>query len=146
MFGNPETTTGGNALKFYSSVRLDVRKVETINKGQDEAIGNLVRVKVVKNKVAPPFKKAEMEIFFGSGVSSVGSLIECAVKYGLLTKSGSWYSYKDEKIGQGKDNVRDYLNKNPELTSQIDEQLRKMIFPDKNPKSDNSKSNSTPTK
>jgi len=146
MFGNPETTTGGNALKFYSSVRLDVRKVETINKGQDEAIGNLVRVKVVKNKVAPPFKKAEMEIFFGSGLSSVGSLIECAVKYGLLTKSGSWYSYKDEKIGQGKDNVRDYLNKNPELTSQIDEQLRKMIFPDKNPKSDNSKSNSTPTK
>lgn len=134
MFGNPETTTGGNALKFYSSVRLDVRKVETINKGQDEAIGNLIRVKVVKNKVAPPFKKAEMEIFFGSGLSSVGSLIDCAVKFNLINKSGSWYSYKEEKIGQGRDNVREYLSTHPDLQLQIEQQLRKIIFPGRDSK------------
>ena len=132
MFGNPETTTGGNALKFYSSVRLDVRKVETINKGQDEAIGNLVRVKVVKNKVAPPFRKAEMEILFGQGLSYWGSLLDAALKYELVQKSGSWFSFGEERIGQGRDNARDFLQKNPAIAKSVDEKLRKLIFPDRN--------------
>jgi recombination protein RecA len=131
MFGNPETTTGGNALKFYSSVRLDVRKVETINKGQDEAIGNLVRVKVVKNKVAPPFRKAEMEILFGVGLSYWGSLLDAALKYELVQKSGSWFSFGEERIGQGRDNARDFLQKNPAIAKSVEEKLRKLIFPER---------------
>lgn len=131
MFGNPETTTGGNALKFYSSVRLDVRKVETINKGQDEAIGNLVRVKVVKNKVAPPFKKAEMEILFGQGISYFGSLLDAALKWNLIQKSGSWFSFGEERIGQGRENARDFLIKNPSIATNLEQQLRKKIFPER---------------
>jgi len=131
MFGNPETTTGGNALKFYASIRLDVRKVETINKGQDEAIGNLVRVKVVKNKVAPPFKKAEMEILFGQGLSYYGSLLDCALKYEMVQKSGSWFSFGEERIGQGRDNAREFLQKNPAIAKTLEEKLRKLIFPDR---------------
>ncbi len=131
MFGNPETTTGGNALKFYSSVRLDVRKVETINKGQDEAIGNLVRVKVVKNKVAPPFKKAEMEILFGQGISYFGSLLDAAIKWNLIQKSGSWFSFGEERIGQGRENAREFLMKNPTIATNLEQQLRKKIFPER---------------
>jgi len=131
MFGNPETTTGGNALKFYASIRLDVRKIETINKGQDEAIGNLVRVKVVKNKVAPPFKKAEMEILFGQGLSYYGSLLDCALKYEMVQKSGSWFSFGEERIGQGRDNAREFLQKNPAVAKSLEEKLRKQIFPDR---------------
>jgi len=131
MFGNPETTTGGNALKFYASVRLDVRKVETINKGQDEAIGNLVRVKVVKNKVAPPFRKAEVEILFGQGISYYGSLLDAALKFELVQKSGSWFSFGEERIGQGRENARDFLQKNVALSKTLEEKLRKQIFPDR---------------
>jgi recombination protein RecA len=131
MFGSPETTTGGNALKFYASIRLDVRKIETINKGQDEAIGNLVRVKVVKNKVAPPFKKAEMEILFGQGLSYYGSLLDAALKYEMVQKSGSWFSFGEERIGQGRDNAREFLQKNPAIAKSLEEKLRKQIFPDR---------------
>jgi len=129
MFGNPETTTGGKALKFYSSVRLEVRKVETITKGSDDAIGNLVRVKVVKNKVAPPFKKAEMEILFGSGISISGSLLDSALKYELIQKSGSWYSFGEERIGQGRDNAKQYLENNPVLMKDLESKLRLQLFP-----------------
>lgn len=129
MFGNPETTTGGNALKFYASLRLEVRKVETISKGTDNAIGNTVRVKVVKNKVAPPFKRVEMDIIFGKGVSAVSSLIDAAVKYGYVNKSGSWYSHGEERIGQGKDNAIEYLQTNPELMKQIETKIREQLFP-----------------
>ncbi len=129
MFGNPETTTGGKALKFYSSVRLEVRKVETITKGADDAIGNLVRVKVVKNKVAPPFRKAEMEMMFGSGISVSGSLLDAALKYDLVQKSGSWYSYGEERIGQGRDNAKQYLETNVELAKTLENQLRALMFP-----------------
>lgn len=131
MFGNPETTTGGNALKFYSSVRLDVRKVETINKGQDEAIGNLVRVKVVKNKVAPPFRKAEMEILFGQGISYFGSLLDAALRFELVQKSGSWFSFGEERIGQGRENAREFLQNNPAVSKNLEEKLRKLVFPDR---------------
>ncbi|GAB6090841.1 recombinase RecA [Spirochaeta dissipatitropha] len=129
MFGNPETTTGGKALKFYSSVRLEVRRIETISKGTDDAIGNKVRVKVVKNKVAPPFRKCEMEIMFGKGISASGSLLDAAVKYDIIKKSGSWYSFGEERIGQGRDNAKEFLEANPELYSSIDIKLREIIFP-----------------
>lgn len=129
MFGNPETTTGGNALKFYSSVRLDVRKIETISKANEEAVGNLVRVKVVKNKVAPPFKKAEMEIMFGYGISYFGSLLDAALKYELIQKSGSWFSYGEERIGQGRENAREYLSSNPALSQALEEKIRILMFP-----------------
>jgi len=130
FFGNPETTTGGNALKFYSSVRLEVRKTETIEVSKDaDAIGNRVRVKVVKNKVAPPFRRTELELMFGKGISAVGSLLDCAVKYDIIKKSGAWYSYNEEKIGQGRDNVRDYLEKNPDFTKGLETKLRAQIFP-----------------
>jgi len=109
MFGNPETTTGGNALKFYASLRIEVRRIETINKTADEAIGNRVRVKVVKNKVAPPFRKVEMEIIFGKGISASASLLDAALKYDLFQKAGSWYSYGDERIGQGRENAKEFL-------------------------------------
>ncbi|GMO32762.1 MAG: recombinase RecA [Termitinemataceae bacterium] len=132
MFGNPETTTGGNALKFYSSVRLDVRKSETIENGKDsDAIGNRVKVKVVKNKVAPPFRKAELEIMFGKGVSAIGSLLDAAVKYEIIEKKGAWFSYGEEKVGQGRDNARDYLENNLEFTAEVEKKLRKIMFPDR---------------
>jgi recombination protein RecA len=129
MFGNPETTTGGNALKFYSSVRLEVRKIEVIEKGEDDAIGNKVRVKVVKNKVAPPFRKCELEIMFGKGISWSGSLVDCAVKHELIEKRGAWYSYGEEKIGQGRDNVKAFLEANPDIAGSIETKLRQKLFP-----------------
>ncbi|NLJ45544.1 MAG: recombinase RecA [Treponema sp.] len=129
MFGNPETTTGGNALKFYASIRLEVRKIETIDKGADEdAIGNKVRVKVVKNKVAPPFRKVELEIMFGKGVSRLGSLIDAAVKYNVVDKKGAWYTWGEEKIGQGRDNVKIFLEQNPDLADDLERKLRQLIF------------------
>ncbi|MFP4178626.1 MAG: recombinase RecA [Spirochaetaceae bacterium] len=130
MFGNPETTTGGRALKFYSSVRLEVRRIETISKGTDDAIGNKVRVKVVKNKVAPPFRKAELEIMFGKGISWSASLLDAAVKFDIITKSGSWYSFGEERIGQGRENVKTFLESNPETAEQIDLMVRKSLFPE----------------
>jgi recombination protein RecA len=131
MFGNPETTTGGNALKFYASVRLEVRKIETIEKGDADAIGNRVRVKVVKNKVAPPFRRAELEIMFGKGVSAVGSILDGAVKYQLIDKKGAWYSYGEERVGQGRDNAKVYLEENPLILKEIELKLRKLMFPDR---------------
>lgn len=127
MFGNPETTTGGNALKFYASVRLDIRRIGAIKKG-DEIIGNDTRVKVVKNKVAPPFKQAEFEILYGKGVSFMGELVDLGVKYGFVQKAGSWYSYGDEKIGQGKDNVKTFLKENPEKAQEIEAKIRAEVF------------------
>ncbi|MDR2433122.1 MAG: recombinase RecA [Treponema sp.] len=130
MFGNPETTTGGNALKFYSSMRLEVRKTETIEVSKDtDAIGNRVRVKVVKNKVAPPFRRIELELMFGKGISAIGSLLDCAVKYSLIEKKGAWYSYNEEKIGQGRDNAREYLEQHPDFAKELESKLRKTIFP-----------------
>jgi recombination protein RecA len=126
MFGNPETTTGGNALKFYSSVRLDIRKVTTLKDG-DEAIGNQVRVKVVKNKVAPPFRKAEFEISFGEGISRTGELVDLGVEHGIIKKSGSWFSYNDSKIGQGRDAVKKLLADNPELSEEIEAKIMEAI-------------------
>jgi recombination protein RecA len=134
MFGNPETTTGGNALKFYASVRLDIRRIGAIKRG-DEVIGNETRVKVVKNKVAPPFKQCEFEILYGEGSSREGELIDLGVKHGLIEKSGAWYSYNDERIGQGKDNVRGFLRENPEMAADIDQRLREELLPKPKPKS-----------
>ncbi len=128
MFGNPETTTGGNALKFYSSVRMDVRKIETISKGADEFIGNRVRVKIVKNKVAPPFRKVELDLYFNEGISYAGGLLDGALKYGFLEKTGSWYSYNGEKIGQGRDNAITFLKQNPDVMSELDGRLRVAMF------------------
>ncbi|MBL8967181.1 MAG: recombinase RecA [Spirochaetaceae bacterium] len=128
MFGNPETTTGGNALKFYASVRLEVRKIETIEKGEEEAVGNRVRVKVVKNKVAPPFRKVELEIMFGKGISSSGSLIDAAVKYDIVDKKGAWYAFGEEKIGQGRDNAKLFIEQNPEIAVEIERRVRERIF------------------
>lgn len=129
MFGSPETTTGGNALKFYASVRLDVRKVETLSKGDDEAWGNRVKVKVVKNKMAPPFRKAELEILFGKGISAFSSLLDCAVKYDIIEKSGSWYAFENDKIGQGKNNAVEFLEKNLDITLNVEKKLREKLFP-----------------
>jgi recombination protein RecA len=128
MFGSPETTTGGNALKFYSSVRLDIRRLGAIKKG-DEVIGNETRVKVVKNKMAPPFRQAEFEILYGEGVSREGELIELGVKQGIVEKAGAWYSYDGNRIGQGKDNVRTYLKDNPEIAADIERRLREALLP-----------------
>jgi recombination protein RecA len=128
MFGSPETTTGGNALKFYSSVRLDIRRIGAIKKG-DEVIGNQTRVKVVKNKVAPPFKMAEFEILYGEGISRLGEIIELGVEHGLIDKAGSWYSYKEDRIGQGKENVREFLRNNPEIAETIESQIRAKLLP-----------------
>ncbi|MCO6504989.1 MAG: recombinase RecA [Snodgrassella sp.] len=126
MFGNPETTTGGNALKFYSSVRLDIRKIGQIKKG-DEVIGNETRVKVIKNKVAPPFKQAEFDILYGEGISWEGELIDIGVKQGIVEKAGAWYSYNGSKIGQGKDNVRQWLKDNHEIANEINHQIRSKV-------------------
>ena len=128
MFGNPETTTGGNALKFYSSVRLDIRRIGAIKKGE-EVVGNETRVKVVKNKIAPPFKQAEFGILYNEGISREGEIVDLGVKEGLIDKSGAWYSYKDDRIGQGKDNVRVFLKENPEIASEIEEQIRAKLLP-----------------
>jgi recombination protein RecA len=127
VFGSPETTTGGNALKFYSSVRLDIRRIGSIKK-DDEIIGNETRVKVVKNKVAPPFKEAKFDILYGEGVSFIGELIDLGVSYGYIKKAGAWYSCGDEKIGQGKENVRLYLIEHPEKAEQIEGQIRAEVF------------------
>ena len=133
MFGNPETTTGGNALKFYASVRLEVRKIETIEKGEEEAVGNKVRVKVVKNKVAPPFRKVELELMFGKGISWAGSLLDAAVKYNVIDKKGAWYTWGEEKVGQGRDNARTYLEQNPEAATIIEKRVRELIFVSQHP-------------
>ncbi len=128
MFGNPETTTGGNALKFYSSVRLDIRRIGAIKRG-DEVIGNQTRVKVVKNKIAPPFRQAEFEILYGEGVSREGELIDLGVREGLVEKSGAWYSYDGTRIGQGKDNVRQFLREHTEIADTLDRILRQRLLP-----------------
>jgi len=128
MFGSPETTTGGNALKFYSSVRLDIRKTGTIKKG-DEILGNETRVKVVKNKVAPPFKQAEFEILYGEGISKLGEIIDLGVKHNIVDKAGAWYSYKGDKIGQGKENVRQFLKENPSIAQEIEQQVLAKTLP-----------------
>lgn len=128
MFGNPETTTGGNALKFYASVRMDVRRIESIGKNSDELTGNRVRVKIVKNKVAPPFKKCELDLLFGSGISREGSLLDAAIKYELIEKAGAWYSYNGEKIGQGRDKTLEYIKTNQEFQTELETKLRELMF------------------
>lgn len=126
MFGNPETTTGGNALKFYASVRLDIRRSTQIKNG-DEVIGNHTKVKVVKNKVAPPFRQAEFDIMYGEGISKVGEILDLAVEKGIVQKSGSWYSYNESKLGQGRDAVKEVLRDNPELSEEIEEKILEVI-------------------
>ena len=126
MFGNPEVTTGGNALKFYASVRLDVRRSTQIKNG-DEVIGNRVKVKIVKNKVAPPFKQAEFDIMYGEGISKVGEILDYGVELGVIQKSGSWFSYGDVKLGQGRDAVKDILKDNPELTEELEEKIKEQL-------------------
>ncbi|MES9961833.1 MAG: recombinase RecA [Sedimenticola sp.] len=128
MFGNPETTTGGNALKFYSSVRLDIRRTGAIKKG-DEVVGNETKVKVVKNKVAPPFRQANFEILYGEGVSREGEIIELGVKEDIINKSGAWYSYNGDRIGQGKENVRNFLKENTDIAQEIEARVRDAVFP-----------------
>jgi len=128
MFGNPETTTGGNALKFYASVRLDIRRIGAIKKG-DEVVGNETRVKVVKNKVAPPFKQAEFDILYGEGISREGEIIDVGVQLDIVDKAGAWYSYNGDRIGQGKDNVRNFLKENPAMAQEIEAQIRAQLLP-----------------
>ena len=128
MFGSPETTTGGNALKFYSSVRLDIRRIGAIKKG-DEIVGNQTRVKVVKNKVSPPFKQAEFEILYGKGISRLGELIDLGVQNDIVNKAGSWYSYGDNRIGQGKDNAQEFLREHPEIADEIEKRVRAILMP-----------------
>ncbi len=132
MFGNPETTTGGNALKFYASVRLDIRRIGAIKRG-DEVIGNETRVKVVKNKMAPPFRQAEFEILYGEGISREGEIIELGVKEGIVDKAGAWYSYSGTRIGQGKDNVRQYFREHPEVAQEIEAKIRERCLPKQTP-------------
>jgi recombination protein RecA len=127
MFGNPETTTGGNALKFYASVRLDIRRVSQIKDG-DQATGNRTRVKVVKNKVAPPFRQVEFDIVFGEGISKIGEIIDMGVELGILGKSGSWFSYGDSKIGQGRDAVKAFLGDNPEIAEEVEARIREQLM------------------
>ena len=127
MFGNPETTTGGNALKFYSSVRLDIRRIGTVKSGQD-AVGNRTKVKVVKNKMAPPFRIAEFDIAFGEGISRTGELIDLGLEYDLLTRSGTWFSYGNERLGQGRDNVKNLLKERPELAAELEQKIREQLI------------------
>ena len=130
MFGNPETTTGGQALKFYSSVRLEIRRVETIDgKGDEDAIGNRVRVKIVKNKVAPPFRKCELDIYFGKGISASASLLDSAVKHGIIDKRGAWYTMGETKVGQGKENAVSFIEQNPEIAAEVEKKIREIVFP-----------------
>ena len=136
MFGSPETTTGGNALKFYSSVRLDIRRIGAIKKG-DEVLGNETRVKVVKNKVAPPFKQVQFDILYGEGVSREGEIIDIGVSEGFVDKSGAWYSYEGTRIGQGKDNVRNFLKENPEIAQEIEGKIRAKLLIKAKPESQN---------
>jgi len=133
MFGSPETTTGGNALKFYASVRLDIRRIGAIKSGE-EVTGNMTRVKVVKNKVAPPFREAEFEIMYGAGISREGEIIDLGSAQGIIEKSGAWYSYKGSRIGQGKDNVRAFLQQNKEMAREIEDQVRAKLLPPKQPR------------
>ena len=128
LFGNPETTTGGNALKFYSSVRIEIRKSESLGKSQDDIYGNRVKIKIVKNKVAPPFRKCELDLMFGSGISYSGSILDGALKYDLIEKAGAWYSYKGEKIGQGRDKTVEYLDQNPLMRDEVEKELRSLMF------------------
>ncbi|MGU9977923.1 MAG: recombinase RecA [Candidatus Oxydemutatoraceae bacterium WSBS_2016_MAG_OTU14] len=144
MFGNPETTTGGNALKFYSSVRLDIRRISAIKRGE-EIIGNETRVKVVKNKMAAPFRKAEFEIRYNEGISKLSEIINLGVEHGLIEKAGAWYSYAGEKIAQGKENVRDYLMEKTEIADTIEKQLREMLLPNKDKSGSQTNAKSTPT-
>jgi recombination protein RecA len=123
MYGSPETTTGGNALKFYASVRLDIRRITTL-KDRDEAIGNQVRVKVVKNKVAPPFKQVEFDIMFGEGISKAGELVDLGVKAGIVEKSGAWFSYDSQRLGQGRENAKTFLRENPDVANRIETAIR----------------------
>jgi recombination protein RecA len=132
MFGNPETTTGGNALKFYASVRMDIRRIGAIKKG-DEIIGNETRVKVVKNKMAPPFRQAEFQILYGAGISREGEIIDLGVKHGFVDKSGAWYSYNGDRIGQGKENVREFLVQNPDIAAEIEGKVRAELLPSAKP-------------
>lgn len=130
MFGNPETTTGGNALKFYSSVRLEIRRIESIDaKGAEDVVGNRVRVKIVKNKVAPPFRKVELDIYFGKGVSATASLLDAAVKYGFIDKKGAWYTTETEKVGQGRENAIAFLEQNESFAKDLEQKLRAKMFP-----------------
>ena len=126
MFGNPETTTGGNALKFYSSVRIDIRRIGQIKDGEN-VMGNLTRVKVVKNKVAPPFRKAEFEILFGQGISKVGEILDLGVQYGIVKKSGAWYSYEGTKLGQGRDAAKQMVADNPELAEELEAKIMEAL-------------------
>ena len=135
MFGSPETTTGGNALKFYSSVRLDIRRIGAIKNGE-EVVGNQTRVKVVKNKVSPPFREAEFEIMYGEGISREGEIIELGSTHNIIDKSGAWYAYKGERIGQGKENVREFLKTHPEISQDIESQIRAKLLPPKPPRSE----------
>ncbi|MDQ2075415.1 recombinase RecA [Marinimicrobium sp. ABcell2] len=128
MFGNPETTTGGNALKFYSSVRLDIRRIGAVKEGE-EIIGSETRVKVVKNKVAPPFKQTEFQILYGTGINRLGEIIDYGVKFGLIDKAGAWYSYQGDKIGQGKNNVSKYLQENPKIAQELEKRVREELLP-----------------
>ncbi|MDR2215681.1 MAG: recombinase RecA [Nevskiaceae bacterium] len=130
MFGNPETTTGGNALKFYASVRLDIRRIGAIKSGE-EVVGNQTRVKVVKNKVSPPFREAEFEIMYGQGISREGEIIDLGSTHGIVEKSGAWYSYKGERIGQGKDNARNFLKEHPQIAQDIEGQIRAKLLPER---------------
>ncbi|MGA9588280.1 MAG: DNA recombination/repair protein RecA, partial [Salegentibacter sp.] len=127
MFGNPETTTGGNALKFYASVRLDIRRSTQIKDSNSNVMGNKTRVKVVKNKVAPPFKTAEFDIMYGEGVSKIGEIIDIGVDYEIIKKSGSWFSYEDTKLGQGRDAVKTILKDNPDLMEELEEKIKAAI-------------------
>ncbi|HTC53662.1 MAG TPA: recombinase RecA [Steroidobacteraceae bacterium] len=140
MFGSPETTTGGNALKFYASVRLDIRRIGAIKNGE-EVVGNMTRVKVVKNKVSPPFREAEFEIMYGVGISREGEIIELGSQQGIIDKAGAWYSYKVERIGQGKDNVRTFLQQHPEIAREIEEQVRLKLLPAKTGRTINDQAN-----
>ncbi|MEJ2131502.1 MAG: recombinase RecA [Gammaproteobacteria bacterium] len=133
MFGSPETTTGGNALKFYSSVRLDIRRIGAVKEG-DEVIGNETRVKVVKNKVAPPFKQAEFQILYGKGIYRLGEVVDYGVKQGIVEKSGAWYSYRDDRIGQGKRNATEFLEQNPGMAQEIEAAIREQLMPETRPK------------
>jgi len=127
MFGSPETTTGGNALKFYSSVRLDIRKIEVLKNG-DDAYGTKVRVKVIKNKVAPPFKQAEYDVEYGTGINKEGGIIDLAVKFDIVNKAGTWYSYKEERIGQGRSNAINYIKGNPEMRQEIEDRIKELMI------------------
>lgn len=140
IYGNPETTTGGRALKFYSTIRLDVRRIDLIKQG-DTPIGSRVRIKVVKNKVAPPFKEAEVDIMYGQGISKIGNILDVAADRGIVKRAGSWYSYRDEKLGQGREKSKEFLKDNPDLLKEIEEEVRMSLNPDKNKENNSSINN-----